>query len=179
MMSLPKLVTSLALVTSENVKDYVTRIQQRFDKAVADGNQTNIRYFSYILGQRSKAVKTLAVYKVCYVNSGKHTAGVDGVSISKEKETAKEQMLNLLKSINVKSVPSPIRRVFIPKSNGKYRPVGIPTLRDRINQEIIRIAIEPICEYHFLPCSHGFRPKRCCQDAIEDLFLKGPLGGFR
>jgi RNA-directed DNA polymerase len=142
------------------------------DKAIAEGNHAKIRYYSYLLGKRSKAVKILAVNRVCKINDGKHTAGVDGMAISEDKKVAEEQMILLLNEINVIQKPKPIRRVYIPKPNGKLRPLGIPTLKDRINQEIIRTTIEPICEYHFLPCSYGFRPKRSCHDAISDIFTK-------
>ena len=84
-----------------NCQRYVMRIQQSLDKAVADGCHTNIRYYSYLLGKRSKAVKILSVYKVCYVNSGRHTAGIDGVSISKDREIANPEMLSLLDNISV------------------------------------------------------------------------------
>lgn len=160
-------------------KRYVLRIQRRLDKAVADDNTAKIRHLTYLLSKRSEAVKILSVYQVCKVNDGRHTAGIDGMKISKDRETAKSQMVMLLKEVDIRSKPKTIRRVFIPKSNGKLRPLGIPTLKDRINQDIIRTAIEPICEYHFLPCSYGFRPKRSCHDAINDLFKKLSRKGSR
>jgi RNA-directed DNA polymerase len=106
------------------------------------------------------------------VNEGRYTAGVDKVAIPRIKEEQDAVRLRLYQEIDISRKPTPIRRVFIPKPNGKLRPLGIPTLCDRIHQEIIRQAIEPVCEYHFHGSSHGFRPKRGCQDAMEDVFNK-------
>jgi RNA-directed DNA polymerase len=125
------------------------------------------------LTKRSQAVKILAVFRITKRNTGKNTAGVDGVAIPKgDTQEANKIAMRLLNVIDIKAKPDAIRRVFIPKGNGKKRPLGIPTLRDRINQEILRIALEPIVEYHSYDHSFGFRPKRRCQDAIALLYNK-------
>lgn len=156
---------------------YVLKIQRRLDKAVANDDKPNIRWYTHLLMKRSRAVKILSVHRVCSINQGKHTAGVDGIAIPKDKERRIKMKIELLNSIDINKTPDQIRRVYIPKPNGDKRPLGIPTITDRINQDIIRQSIEPICEYHFLNCSYGFRPKRSCQDAMSDLFnkLRGTL----
>ena len=151
---------------------YVRGIQTKLDRAVANGDKSQIRGYVHRLNKKSRAVKILAIHRVCEVNSGRHTAGVDGVKMPKDKGERRELMFSLIDEIDIDKKPSPIRRVYIPKPNGDKRPLGIPTIMDRIIQEIIRISIEPICEYHFLSCSYGFRPKRSCQDAVTDLFTK-------
>ena len=151
----------------------VFSLQTKLDKAVANNDIPSIRETFNLLAKNSKAVKVLAVYRITQRNKGKYTAGIDGVYIPKEDWDLQYQIrLDLLNKIDIKRKPDPIRRTFIPKPNGKKRPLGIPTMRDRINQEILRIAIEPIAEYHFSNNSWGFRPKRSCQDAIEQLFRK-------
>ena len=160
-------------------ENYVRSIQRRLDRAVANDDKPKIRWYTHLLMKRSRAAKVLAVYQVCKVNTGRHTAGVDGIAIPIETERRPSMMMKLLGDINVTRKPQPIRRVYIPKpvanpdsiGDGSKQPLGIPTLSDRISQEIIRQAIEPICEYHFQNCSYGFRPLRGCQDA-SDLFNK-------
>ena len=150
----------------------VLTIQRRLDKAVANDDKTKIRWYTHLLMKKSRAVKILAVHRVCKVNTGRHTAGVDGVSIPREIEGRLPKMMELLSTIDIEKKPDPIKRVYIPKPNGDKRPLGIPTIADRINQDIIKQALEPICEYHFLPNSYGFRPKRSCQDATQHLHNK-------
>ncbi len=167
--------TGFGSFSTENIKaceNEVRSVQMKLDKAVANDDIPMIRWYIHLLSKKSKAVKILAVHRICETNKGKHTAGVDGVSIPHDKGQRLIMMESLLHEIDITAKPSPIKRVYIPKPNGKLRPLGIPTIRDRIVQDIIRQAIEPICEYHFQPCSYGFRPKRSCHDAIADLFIK-------
>ena len=162
------------LFTIENLRDcekYVLATQRRLDKAVANNDVKSMQSLTYFLS-RSLAVKTLAVWRITYHNTGKYTAGIDGVSVPKgDRETQMRMRRKLLEEIDLTRKPDAIRRVYIPKSNGKQRPLGIPTLRDRINQEILRTLLEPITEYHAHENSYGFRPKRSCQDAMSQLFI--------
>ena len=162
-----------AMANIRNCEAYVFSIQTKLDKAVANNDTKSIRETFNLLAKGSQATKVLAVWRITQRNAGKYTAGVDGISIPRDGKDLQYQIrLKLLDNIDITRKPDPIKRVFIPKPNGKKRPLGIPTMRDRINQEILRIAIEPIAEYHFSPNSYGFRPKKCCQDAIEQLFKK-------
>ena len=164
------------IFNTENIRNcerYVFSIQHRLDKAVATNNVKRIQHIFDLLTKRSKAVKILAIHRVATLNQGKNTAGVDGIALPKgDKPKADAMKLRLLKEIDINAEPDNIRRVYIPKSNGKKRPLGIPTIKDRINQEILRIAVEPIAEYHFHHNSFGFRPKRSCHDAIGLLYRK-------
>lgn len=156
-----------------NCQEYVISIQRRLDKAVADNDVKGIRETFDLLAKRSNAVRTLATWQITQCNQGKYTAGVDGIKIPKKDRQLQYQIrLKLLDRIDIEKTPDPIRRKLIPKPNGKKRPLGIPTLQDRIHQEILRIAIEPIAEYHFNDSSYGFRPKRSCHDAHEQLYHK-------
>ena len=167
--------TGFDIFSTRNItelENHVRSIQGKLDKAVANGDKDRIRWYVHLLSKRTRAVKILAIYRICEINSGRHTAGVDGMAMPKDRVERHRLMESMIDEIDVTSKPSPIRRVYIPKSNGDTRPLGIPTIKDRIIQEIIRQSIEPICEYHFLSCSYGFRPKRSCHDATADLYNK-------
>ena len=100
-------------------------------------------------------------------NSRAMTAGVDGVTIENVGDiyALANQLSDELKAGTYK--PQPVKRVYTAKANGNVRPLGIPTIRDRIVQESLRMTLEPIMESHFLDCSTGFRPERRTMDAIH------------
>lgn len=114
---------------------------------------------------RSFYAKVLAVKRVTS-NRGKRTAGVDGQlwSTPKSKMTAVRQMRHRGYR------PQPLRRIYIPKANGKTRPLGIPTMADRAMQALWLMALLPVAETTADPNSYGFRPKRSTADAIEQAF---------
>ena len=104
------------------------------------------------------------------VKANRGAAGVDGQSISRF--AAKEDLYLSELSTALREgtyQPQPVRRVDIPKGNGKTRPLGIPTVKDRIVQQAVRMVIEPIFEEAFHPSSYGFRPGRSCKDALREV----------
>ena len=103
-------------------------------------------------------------------NAGSKTAGCDGIDRERFDVRLEDNLLQLHESLQSdKFEACPVRRVYIPKANGKLRPLGIPSIRDRIVQEAMRMALEPIYEADFSQLSYGFRPNRCTMDAIKRL----------
>ncbi|MPR13786.1 reverse transcriptase domain-containing protein [Microvirga tunisiensis] len=98
-------------------------------------------------------------------NKGAGTPGVDGSTISTLGETDIETIIQML--VDGTYRPKPVKRVYIPKANGKLRPLGIPTAQDRLVQEVVRSILNRIYEPVFSPNSHGFRKKRSCHTALE------------
>jgi RNA-directed DNA polymerase len=101
-------------------------------------------------------------------NAGSVTAGCDGIDMTAFDEELERNLQQLAQELKAETFePYPVRRVFIPKPNGKVRPLGIPSIRDRIVQEAARMILEPIYEAGFSQYSFGFRPNRCTMDAIK------------
>ena len=107
---------------------------------------------------------------------GSSTAGIDGTTRDNFKKDYEQEIQTLVASLKKKTYqPQPVRRVYIPKANGKKRPLGIPVLRDRIVQESLRAILDPIYEMDFQPYSFGFRKGRRTMDAIAVIMsLAGP-----
>lgn len=101
-------------------------------------------------------------------NAGSITAGCDGITMQAFDEQLEENLQLLAHELRTETfIPAPpVRRVYIPKANGRLRPLGIASIRDRIVQEAVRMVLEPIYEADFSPYSFGFRPTRSVMDAI-------------
>jgi group II intron reverse transcriptase/maturase len=106
------------------------------------------------------------------LNKGSKTAGVDGQTRDDVDETLIKRLAAGLRKEEYR--PIPVRRVYIPKSKGKLRPLGISTIQDRIVQSALKMLLEPIFEQDFRPCSHGFRPGRSCMTALQDVAFRFP-----
>ena len=106
------------------------------------------------------------------VRANKGSPGVDGMNFEDiEQKIGIEKFLSeLAQDLKDKTYhPSPVRRVMIPKADGSLRPLGIPTIRDRVAQMAVKLVIEPIFEADFCPNSYGFRPKKSAHDAVDEI----------
>lgn len=112
-------------------------------------------------------------------NKGARTAGVDGVTVRQIRQSGQLEAFLAQLAATLKDgrySPAPVRRVLIPKPGGKPRPLGIPTVADRVVQQSLRMVLEPIFEADFLPVSYGFRPKRRAHDAIAEIHYYASRG---
>lgn len=154
-------------VVWSQVEADVRALRQRIFTAAKEANYQKVRSLQRLM-LRSRANVLASVRRVTQDNAGRHTAGVDGVVVLDDESRA--AMAQWLSRNAMTTLPSPVRRVYIPKANGKRRPLGIPTLIDRAIQAMVRNALEPEWEARFEPDVYGFRPGRGCHDAIEAIF---------
>lgn len=124
-------------------------------------------------------------YQRIYAKEGNMTKGSNGKTIDGMSLTRIADLIDLLRKETYQ--PKPARRVYIPKKNGKMRPLGIPSFDDKLVQEVTRMILEAIYEGQFQDCSHGFRPKRSCHTALNKIqktftgtkwFIEGDIKGF-
>ena len=139
----------------------VRRLQARIVKAVAEGRWNKVKALVYLL-THSFSGRALAILRVVS-NSGAKTPGVDGILWNTPE--AKSAAFNALRRHGYQ--PQPLRRVYIPKSNGKLRGLGIPTMTDRAMQALYLLGLDPIAESQADGHSYGFRLERRCADALK------------
>ena len=137
------------------------RLQARIVKAEQEGRRGKVKALQHLL-TRSFSGKALAVKRVTE-NQGKRTAGVDACLWNTRQKKA--QAVETLKRRGYQA--QPLKRLYIPKSNGKMRPLGIPTIKDRAMQALYLLALDPLAECRADPNSYGFRLERSTADAID------------
>ena len=145
----------------------VRSLRSRIFRATREGDIKTVRSLQKLM-LRSYSNILLSVRRVTQTNAGKNTPGVDKVAVKTPR--ARGQLVDHLATFQPWRA-RPIRRVSIPKSNGKQRPLGIPTIQDRCLQAMVKNALEPEWEARFEGSSYGFRPGRGCQDAIGKIYL--------
>jgi RNA-directed DNA polymerase len=149
------------------VEEEVRRLRQRIFAASKVGDLKKVRSLQKLM-LRSRANALLSVRRVTEINAGRKTAGVDGVTVLWAQDKA--DLADWAQRRCRPWSPRPVKRVYIPKVNGRRRPLGIPVIADRVLQALAVSALEPEWEARFEPNSYGFRPGRGCHDAIEAIF---------
>jgi RNA-directed DNA polymerase len=140
-------------------EEQIRKIQERIFDASKRNDLKTVRLLQKVLVGLTPA-KFVAVRRVTQDNRGKRTPGVDGIS-----SLTPKQRIELVKTLEMDGKADPVRRVYIPRPDGRQRPLGIPTMKDRAKQTLLLMALDPEWEARFEPNSYGFRPGRSCQDA--------------
>ena len=160
----PGIATCWEEIDWQKARAYVKKLQMRIVKAQKEGHYSKVKSLQWLL-THSFYAKALAVKRVTS-NSGKRTSGVDH-----ELWLTPQAKFNAISKLNRRGYrPQPLRRHYIPKKNGKLRPLSIPTMTDRAMQTLYKFSLEPIAETYADPNSYGFRIGRSIHDAIEQCF---------
>jgi RNA-directed DNA polymerase len=149
------------------VEEDVRRLRQRIFTASREGDTKRVRNLQKLM-LRSRANVLLSVRRVTEINAGRLTAGVDETVVTTPK--AKTELARWVQHRSASWTAMPVKRIYIPKSDGRRRPLGIPVIADRALQATVVNALEPEWEARFEARSYGFRPGRGCHDAIEAIY---------
>jgi RNA-directed DNA polymerase len=144
-------------------EEHVRRLRRRIFAASQAGDLARVRSLQKLM-LRSRSNALVSVRRVTEINAGRRTAGVDGKVVLLAQDKA--DLADWVQRRAAAWSPRPVRRVYVPKSNGRRRPLGIPVIADRALQALAAAALEPEWEARFEPKSYGFRPGRGCHDAI-------------
>jgi RNA-directed DNA polymerase len=155
------------------VEGGVRHLRQRIFTASQAGDLKKVRNLQKLM-LRSRANALMSVRRVTELNAGRKTAGVDGKGVVSA--SGKAALADRMRRHAHTVTAQPVKRVYVPKANGKQRPLGIPVIVDRVRQAQVVGALEPEWEARFEPRSYGFRLGRGCHDAIEAIFhvARGP-----
>ncbi len=143
-------------------------LQDSFDKLYAKSKQGDV--FTNLMEIISSEENIRLAYRNIKRNSGSHTSGVDKLSIKDIERLSTEKLVEIIQRKFRNYKPKPVKRVEIPKPNGKTRPLGIPTIIDRLVQQCVLQVLEPICEARFHERSNGFRPNRSAEHALAQCY---------
>ncbi len=153
-----------------NIDGKVQRIQTMLYVKASQEPETRFRrLYKYLIRQEWVVAAMAKVLS----NRGSRTAGIDRKTRSdyqneEDRIALANEIISELEAGTYK--PNPVRRTYIPKASGKKRPLGIPTIKDRVVQMMVKMILEPIYEATFLSCSYGFRPNRCTWDALAETY---------